>query len=261
MKHAAATFWRAVSRSRFGGAGRVAKRERACPEPCRRAAALLRVLLAVALLWLTLTTAALAAGSGTPPSCVGDCGNDGQVTVDEILTMVNIALGNADVSACDSGDENDDGQMTVDEILKGVNSALNGCAIPDVSGTRQRDQAAILSSTCASAVTARVQSSIDAGEWNCTYDIAQSGPNLTITETCPDGTDTFPGTVDNTGRITVVRTDQETQDSCTFTETSRFEADGSASSSTGTGRLQFHFSTGCAFTDCEIVVESRFSRL
>ena len=84
--------------------------------------------------------------------------------------------------------------------------------------------------------------------------IAQSGPNLTITETCPDGTDTFPGTVDTAGRITVVRTEQETEDICTFTQTSRSEVNGSASTGTGVGRLQFDFSTGCAFTDCEIVV-------
>jgi hypothetical protein len=65
--------------------------------------------------------------SPTPPTCVGDCGNDGSVTVDELLTMVNIALGNANVSACAPGDTNDDGQITIDEILTAVNNALNGC--------------------------------------------------------------------------------------------------------------------------------------
>jgi hypothetical protein len=61
------------------------------------------------------------------PTCVGDCGEDGQVTVDEILTMVNIALGNLDVSHCLTGDANNDNQITVDEILTAVNNALNGC--------------------------------------------------------------------------------------------------------------------------------------
>jgi hypothetical protein len=59
--------------------------------------------------------------------CVGDCNNDHQVTVDEILTMVNIALGNTDISLCSAGDANHDGQITVDEILTAVNNALNGC--------------------------------------------------------------------------------------------------------------------------------------
>jgi hypothetical protein len=70
--------------------------------------------------------------SATPvpptPSCVGSCNGDAQVTVDEILTMVNIALGNADASACDAGDKNQDGQITVDEILTAVNNALNACS-------------------------------------------------------------------------------------------------------------------------------------
>ncbi len=41
--------------------------------------------------------------------------------------MVNIALGNADVSECEAGDLNDDGQIAVDEILTAVNNVLNGC--------------------------------------------------------------------------------------------------------------------------------------
>jgi hypothetical protein len=61
------------------------------------------------------------------PACVGDCDGSGDVTVDEILTMVNIALGNTPVTTCEAGDANHDGQITVDEILTAVNNALNGC--------------------------------------------------------------------------------------------------------------------------------------
>jgi len=62
-----------------------------------------------------------------PLVCVGDCNDDGTVTVDEILTMVNIALGNTPVSACTAGDANHDGQITVDEIIAAVSNAINGC--------------------------------------------------------------------------------------------------------------------------------------
>jgi hypothetical protein len=65
--------------------------------------------------------------SATPAVCEGDCNGDHQVTVDEILSMVNIALGNANISTCPAGDENHDNQITVDEILTAVNKALNGC--------------------------------------------------------------------------------------------------------------------------------------
>ncbi len=66
----------------------------------------------------------------TATPCVGDCDGGGQVTVDEILTMVNIALGNAGVGTCAAGDANADGRIMVDEILTAVHNALNGCGAP-----------------------------------------------------------------------------------------------------------------------------------
>jgi hypothetical protein len=59
--------------------------------------------------------------------CVGDCDSLGHVTVEEVLTMVNIALGNDSVSSCGAGDANGDSQITIDEILAAVNNALSGC--------------------------------------------------------------------------------------------------------------------------------------
>lgn len=68
-----------------------------------------------------------------PPACVGDCDGNGDVTVDKLITMVNIALGNEDVSSCIAGDASGDGMITVDEILAAVTNALNGC--PKVTAT------------------------------------------------------------------------------------------------------------------------------
>lgn len=62
-----------------------------------------------------------------PLPCAGDCNSNGQVTVDELLTMVNIALGNANVKTCLPGDANHDNEITIDEILTAVNNALTGC--------------------------------------------------------------------------------------------------------------------------------------
>jgi len=50
-----------------------------------------------------------------------------QVTVDELIMMVNIALGNAAINACAAGDANNDLAITVDEILTAVRNALDGC--------------------------------------------------------------------------------------------------------------------------------------
>lgn len=73
----------------------------------------------------TLTPAATA--TAAIPECVGDCGGDVAVTVDEILAMVGIALGSIPVDVCPRGDGNGDGEITVDEILTAVQHALVGC--------------------------------------------------------------------------------------------------------------------------------------
>jgi hypothetical protein len=62
-------------------------------------------------------------------SC-GDCSLDGNVTIDEILVMVNLALGNPTAVECPAADCNGNGEVTVDEIIKAVNNALNGCSPP-----------------------------------------------------------------------------------------------------------------------------------
>ncbi|MBP1689045.1 MAG: hypothetical protein H6Q33_5188, partial [Deltaproteobacteria bacterium] len=59
--------------------------------------------------------------------CAGDCDSDGSVTVGELLTGVNVALGNIPVDFCTAFDTNFDRLVTVDEVLASVNTALNGC--------------------------------------------------------------------------------------------------------------------------------------
>jgi subtilase family serine protease len=65
--------------------------------------------------------------TSTPRPCAGDCNGDGVVTIDEIVTGVNIALGATPLSQCLSLDANGDGLVTVDELLRAVSDALNGC--------------------------------------------------------------------------------------------------------------------------------------
>ena len=63
-----------------------------------------------------------AAQAQTP--CVGDCDGKEDVTVNEIITLVNIALGNGDLSACPSGTGT---EVTIVVIIQAVNNALEGC--------------------------------------------------------------------------------------------------------------------------------------
>jgi hypothetical protein len=72
--------------------------------------------------WTGMVTVSL-----VPVNCVGDCGTDGSVTVGDILEMVNVALGNRPMAACQAGDADGDGAISVDEILTAVSHALNGC--------------------------------------------------------------------------------------------------------------------------------------
>ncbi len=59
--------------------------------------------------------------------CVGDCDGENGVTVDELITLANIALGTFPVSHCAAGDANGDLRITIDELLTAVNNALRGC--------------------------------------------------------------------------------------------------------------------------------------
>ena len=59
-------------------------------------------------------------------ACVGDCDGGGSVTIDELITLVNIALGNAQPSACQHGVPSG-AEVNVALIIQAVNNALNGC--------------------------------------------------------------------------------------------------------------------------------------
>ncbi len=66
-------------------------------------------------------------GQSGPVGCGGDCDASGEVTVDEVVTLVNVGLGSASVGACAAGDTDADGAVTVDEIITAVSAALGGC--------------------------------------------------------------------------------------------------------------------------------------
>jgi len=61
-----------------------------------------------------------------PALCVGSCNGDSEVAVNEIITLVNITLGNADPSACAQGIP-PGAEVNITLIVQAVNNALNGC--------------------------------------------------------------------------------------------------------------------------------------
>lgn len=63
----------------------------------------------------------------------GDCNVDDLVTVDEVVVLVRIALGEQEIGSCPAADVNSDGTVTVDEIVLAVGTLLALPALPSVS--------------------------------------------------------------------------------------------------------------------------------
>jgi photosystem II stability/assembly factor-like uncharacterized protein len=61
-----------------------------------------------------------------PPSCIGDCSGTSTVAISDLVTLVNMALGDAQ-AACPNGVPSG-AEVTVALIIQAVNDALNGCA-------------------------------------------------------------------------------------------------------------------------------------
>jgi len=63
------------------------------------------------------------------PLCVGDCNENGEVSSADLMTMVNVALDNDDLSTCQMGDAGNDAAIRVDEVIAAVNNAANACGM------------------------------------------------------------------------------------------------------------------------------------
>ena len=79
--------------------------------------------------WVVVAMVVAAAGSARA-TCAGDCNGDGVVTVPEVVTVDNIALGSLPLSACPAADANGDGSVGVGDAVLAVQAALDGCPEP-----------------------------------------------------------------------------------------------------------------------------------
>lgn len=61
--------------------------------------------------------------------CTGDCNGDGLVSIAELITGVNIALGQRPVADCTAFDRDANGAISIAELVAGVNNALAGCGV------------------------------------------------------------------------------------------------------------------------------------
>lgn len=65
--------------------------------------------------------------STCPVSCTGDCDSSGDVTVEELITGVNIDLGLVSLEECSSFDRDNSGDVTIDELIAAIDYALTTC--------------------------------------------------------------------------------------------------------------------------------------
>jgi len=66
-------------------------------------------------------------GGAARAACLGDCGSNEMVTVNELILGVNIALELRPITQCMAMDGNSDNRVTVNELVAAVANALNGC--------------------------------------------------------------------------------------------------------------------------------------
>jgi hypothetical protein len=59
--------------------------------------------------------------------CLGDCGRNSQVTIDELITAVRLAQGGNGLDVCALADGNGDGMVQVQELVAAVRNSLEGC--------------------------------------------------------------------------------------------------------------------------------------
>jgi hypothetical protein len=59
-----------------------------------------------------------------PTACIGDCAGRARVAIGDLITLVNVALGNAPSSACPNGIPS---RVDIALLIQAVNNALNGC--------------------------------------------------------------------------------------------------------------------------------------
>jgi hypothetical protein len=83
-----------------------------------------------------LTAFLFSLGAASPLSaCVGDCNEDGVVSIDELILCADIALRSRSVELCPPGDANEDQRIGIDELVQAVDNTLNACPMPSMIPT------------------------------------------------------------------------------------------------------------------------------
>ena len=87
----------------------------------------------IGILFVALLTVSLSAHAGA--QCVGDCDDDNEVEINELVIGVNIGLGIEPLSRCSEFDGDGDETLSIDELVRAVAFSLDSC--PSISTPTQ----------------------------------------------------------------------------------------------------------------------------
>jgi cysteine-rich repeat protein len=76
---------------------------------------------------VTSTPSPTPTSTSGPVACVGDCDGSGDVTIGELITGVNLAIGTLSIDRCPAFDASGNGEVEINELIAAVSNALNGC--------------------------------------------------------------------------------------------------------------------------------------
>jgi len=88
----------------------------------------------------TMVLASLPIPARAQRLCVGDCDGDGAISIDELITGVNIALGRDGLSSCPDFDVDHDGSVQISELLGAVRGSVEGCSAPAPTPTAMPEE-------------------------------------------------------------------------------------------------------------------------
>src|SRR6185436_2645048 len=78
-------------------------------------------------LMVAVVAVVLLTGAALAQPCAGDCDDSGDVTVNEVVKTVNVALGTMGMTECANVDMNADDRAGIDEVVGAVDNSIHGC--------------------------------------------------------------------------------------------------------------------------------------
>jgi hypothetical protein len=212
---------------------------------------------------------ALQTHAAAAQTCVGDCNGDGEVSIDELILAVNIALGAAPLSECPNLDDGQ-GMVGVDRLITAVNGALcncQDCGAPTPTPTGEATP------TSTPAVSTWHVDNYEIGDSDCNGLIERAVLNgfesdYTVTEfsdgrvEIDDGHGgVFDGTADADGTVHVTTTLRDSIVTCDYRVDVDASANLSQSPTTATYDASVNLSGFCVgLSDCSMRITSRWTR-